>query len=79
MWRIQCLPPTEGFWTAASGLDCVDSAIGNIALAFCDVCNAPLRFGDWWHKMGAGYDLCCKHHVNQETSISRVFLSRNFF
>jgi hypothetical protein len=42
---------------------CLCPAVANIALAFCDVCNSPLRFGDWWHKMGAGYDLCCKHHT----------------
>ena len=26
-----------------------------------DVCSAPLRFGDWHHKLGCGYDLCCQH------------------
>ena len=26
-----------------------------------DVCSAPLRFGDWHHKVGCGYDLCCQH------------------
>jgi hypothetical protein len=33
-------------------------AVQELALAFCDCCGAPLRFGDWYHKRGAGFDLC---------------------
>ena len=34
-----CLPQSEGYWTSADGLDCIDSAIANIALAYW--CNTP--------------------------------------
>lgn len=63
-----CLESAYGFWSAAQGLDCVQIAIDNIALAFCDVCNASLGFGNWWHQTGAGYDLCCKHHHENRSS-----------
>ena len=32
-----------------------------MVLCCSDVCSAPLRFGDWHHKLGCGYDLCCQH------------------
>ena len=32
-----------------------------MVLCCSDVCSAPLRFGDWHHKVGCGYDLCCQH------------------
>ncbi len=65
-----CLESAYGFWTAAKGLDCEELAIANIALAFCDVCSAPLGFGNWWHKTGAGYDLCCKDYREHQNDSS---------
>lgn len=65
-----CLESAYGFWTAAKGLDCVEVAIANTALAFCDVCSAPLGFGNWWHKTGAGYDLCCKDYREHQNGSS---------
>eukprot|EP01048_Picozoa_sp_COSAG05_P014595 COSAG05_NODE_1670_length_4305_cov_5.168093_1_plen_814_part_00 len=62
-----CLPAAEGFWNRAQGLDCAETAAAELTLAFCDVCNKPLRFGDWWHRPGKGFDLCGRdYHARQE-------------
>ena len=73
-----CLESAYGFWTGANGLDCEEVVMNNIALAFCDVCNTHLGFGNWWHKVGAGYDLCCKHYHEQQSESSHTENSEYF-
>ena len=45
----------------------LQTAAAELALAFCDACSKPLRFGDWWHRPGKGFDLCGRdYHARQE-------------